>query len=81
MLWEPLAEWGRVDSDFDELSHPSILKVNFHHHRENCELLCTKSCHESMHQICEEVSNIELYLCLVGLGLHNFPQLQICVQI
>ena len=55
MLWEPVAEWARVDSDFDELSPPSILKVNFDHHRENCELPCTKSCHESMHQISEEV--------------------------
>ena len=23
MFWEPLAEWGRLDSDFDELSPPS----------------------------------------------------------
>ena len=23
MLWEPLAEWGRRDSDFDELSPSS----------------------------------------------------------
>ena len=51
-----------------------VLKVNFHHHRENCKLLCTKSCHESMHQISEEVSNIELDLHLVGSGLPNLPQ-------
>ena len=24
MLWEPLAEWGQLYSDFDELSAPSI---------------------------------------------------------
>ena len=24
MHWEPLAEWGPLDSDFDELSPPSI---------------------------------------------------------
>ena len=25
MLWEPVAEWARVDSDFDELSPPLLL--------------------------------------------------------
>ena len=29
MPWEPLAEWGPLDSDFDELSPPSIYGLVF----------------------------------------------------
>ncbi len=28
MPWEPLAEWGPLDSDFDELSPPSNKSLN-----------------------------------------------------
>ena len=28
MLWEPLAKWGLLDSDFDELSpHPPTMRI------------------------------------------------------
>ena len=35
MPWEPLADWGPLDSDFDELSPPSTkegvaLEINIH---------------------------------------------------